>query len=339
MAIGESLDIVRLLDFLDCDPRPTLILDTSQSIFCEDLLSPVFCNRALLNAESGQLLSMIKERDAADPNAQDLLPTSIFQNWATQPNHGVNDLSFHDQLTYYGFSWTKIQFDDRWILISGSPTSVESENYHSSDSPSFEAPKSSRGSSRSRSLQSSLHAYHGSFDWTDENPPERTTAHIDLARSVQWERTPLGPMSTWSTQMRSSANLVMQDPRPAVIFWGPELIMMYNESYVEILGDMHPNSMGKGARIALGEVFAHFEPVIARNMAGEPVEETNTQLFFDRAGFLEETYFSMKFMPIFNSEGSTIGHYESMVENVCCFSFSSLPLTKSLLCTQPVRHY
>jgi PAS domain-containing protein len=106
----------------------------------------------------------------------------------------------------------------------------------------------------------------------------------------------------------------MQDPRPAVIFWGPDLIMIYNEAYVDLLGGFHP-CMGDSARIALPSVWPqYFEPIIEQNLLGETVEKTNTSVHMVRNGFMEETYFSLKFIPIFDAEGATVGHYEPLVE-------------------------
>ena len=89
------------------------------------------------------------------------------------------------------------------------------------------------------------------------------------------------------------------------------------------------------ARVALASVWAeYFEPIIDTNLAGETVEKTNTVIHMVRNGFMEETYFSLKFIPIFDSEGVTVGHYEPLVETVsvalrilnlflCCLVFSS----------------
>jgi hypothetical protein len=108
----------------------------------------------------------------------------------------------------------------------------------------------------------------------------------------------------------------MQDPRPAVVFYGPDLIMIYNEAEIELLGGFHP-CMGMSARVALASVWAeYFEPIIDTNLAGETVEKTNTVIHMVRNGFMEETYFSLKFIPIFDSEGVTVGHYEPLVETV-----------------------
>ncbi|KAI4941458.1 hypothetical protein J4E86_010491 [Alternaria arbusti] len=121
-------------------------------------------------------------------------------------------------------------------------------------------------------------------------------------------------MSSWSSQLRSIANLVMQDPRPAVVFYGPDLIMIYNEAEIELLGGFHP-CMGVSARVALASVWdQYFEPIIQTNLAGETVEKTNTSIHMVRSGFMEETYFSLKFIPILDAEGITVGHYEPLVE-------------------------
>ncbi|KAJ4321254.1 hypothetical protein N0V94_002993 [Neodidymelliopsis sp. IMI 364377] len=121
-------------------------------------------------------------------------------------------------------------------------------------------------------------------------------------------------MSQWSPQLRSNARLIMQDSRPAVGLYGPDLIMIYNEAYIELLGGLHP-CMGRDARTVLASVWeTHFEHIIQQNLVGEIVTNDNTEVPLVRNGYVEETYFSVRFIPIFDSEGSTIGHYEPVIE-------------------------
>lgn len=92
--------------------------------------------------------------------------------------------------------------------------------------------------------------------------------------------------------------------------------MIYNEAYIKLLGNFHP-CMGTSVRVTLGSVWSkYFEPIIEQNLAGETVEKTNTSIHMVRSGFLEETYFSLKFLPIFDAAGATVGHYEPLVETV-----------------------
>lgn len=71
-----------------------------------------------------------------------------------------------------------------------------------------------------------------------------------LARSVDWARTPLGPVETWSSRLRTTVGVVMQNKFPMLLLWGKELVQIYNDGYRPILGDKHPHSMGgRGAEV------------------------------------------------------------------------------------------
>lgn len=192
----------------------------------------------------------------------------------------------------------------RWTIVCGTLLNAISEP---SSGRQVEGADLTKRVSRSKVL---------TYDWTDELPPLRMTPHIAWARSIDWPQTPLGPMSTWTSQLRSVANLVMQDPRPAVVFYGADLIMIYNEAHIELLGGFHP-CMGLSARVALSPVWPqYFEPIIAQNLAGETVEKTDTAIHMVRNRSMEETYFSLKFIPILDSDGATVGHYEPLIETV-----------------------
>jgi PAS domain-containing protein len=290
----DSLDTVDLLGYLDCDPRPTFILDTttSQAVSSRDVISPVYCNTALVSAEHGRLVDAIKGGN----NSMD------FSRWATNAHYDAPKAWRREHFVYHGFSWTRTLIKGRWNVISGMTNEVESRM-----SPGTSKTINQQPIARPSVSQSS-------FDWTGDLPPIKITSHIEFTRSIDWSQTSLGPMAEWSSQLRSTANLVMLDPRPAVIFWGPDLVMVYNEPYVEILGGLHPACMGACARIVLRDVWDHFEPIIERNLAGESVEETNTAIDLVRSGFLEETYFSLKFIPVWDYDGVTVGHYETVTE-------------------------
>ncbi|KAF2714322.1 hypothetical protein K504DRAFT_394618, partial [Pleomassaria siparia CBS 279.74] len=284
-----------MMDLLECDSRPTFVLDiTAVSGSCEDAISPVYWNPALATTHSGSLFdALIGKASANSTEAERVVTFSRFQRWTERGEAKC--------FVYCGFTWFKFLVAGRWNVISGS----SSETSTLGQNEGFEGSVLSKKTSRSRLP---------TLDWTDELAPVRVSPHVAWARSIDWASTQLGPMKSWSSQLRSIANLIMQDPRPAVLFFGPDLIMIYNEAYVELLGDLHP-CMGVGARVALSLVWPeYFEPIITQNLAGETVEKTNTPVHMVRSGFLEETYFSLKFIPIFDADGATVGHYEPLVE-------------------------
>lgn len=54
-------------------------------------------------------------------------------------------------------------------------------------------------------------------DWTAAEPKGVLTEHMKFARSVNWDVTPLGPMSTWSREFRQIVNLAMCNPHPVSV--------------------------------------------------------------------------------------------------------------------------
>ncbi|OJD38897.1 hsp90-like protein [Diplodia corticola] len=153
------------------------------------------------------------------------------------------------------------------------------------------------------------------FDWTSDHPYPDMSAHVKFARSVDWSQTPLGPMGSWTSPLRTMSNLVMRDPNPSVLFWGEEVTMIYNEAYIELIGELHPIAMGKSAKVVFEEFWSHFVPIISRNrLVGEAVPETNKPIFLARRNMVEETYFSFTFLPVMDDQGNVVGHYEPVKE-------------------------
>ncbi|RII10011.1 hypothetical protein CUC08_Gglean006001 [Alternaria sp. MG1] len=291
----SPLHRVGMLDLLHRDPRPTFIIDTSpDSLATENGCLLEYWNPAMAATDPGGLLQQLtRDGGASGGNQKGYAPSTEFRSWSLEQD------TTSKPFLYHGFNWTRVHVADRWNVISGISATICAGGEGSEMMPL------SRKTSKPKAPN---------FDWTDELPPLRLTPHAAWARGIDWASTPLGPMSSWSSQLRSIANLVMQDPRPAVVFYGPDLIMIYNEAEIELLGGFHP-CMGMSARVALASVWAeYFEPIIDKNLAGETVEKTNTVIHMVRNGFMEETYFSLKFIPIFDSEGVTVGHYEPLVE-------------------------
>jgi hypothetical protein len=285
-----------LLDLLENDPRPTFVLDITSARNSVLELHLVFCNTALATAGSGVLQGAISgSHNNRRIPGEDAVSVSHFRNWSYQQPSIPNK-----SLPFCGYSWTRCLIAQRWVVVSGQLIKPDGG-------------LKANGGSLSKKISRSNFA---TFDWTNDPPPMKLSAHVTWARSINWANTPLGPMKEWPPQLRSNASLIMIDSRPAVGFYGPELIMIYNEPYIELLGDLHP-CMGHSAREALAQVWSeYFEPIIERNLAGETVDNSQTEIPLVRDGYLEETYFSTRFIPIFDSQGATMGHYEPVVETV-----------------------
>lgn len=156
----------------------------------------------------------------------------------------------------------------------------------------------------------------GCPDWTAANPKGELSDHMLFARSVDWATTPLGPMSTWSLQFREIANLVMNNLHPVSLFWGEELTMLYNEAYKnEVAGNKHPDLMGTGFSGPFSELWDGVAPIFQEcARTGTAVRKENDRLPIERYGYLEETFFSWSFVPVYGGTDRILGFYNGPFE-------------------------
>ncbi|KAM0440948.1 hypothetical protein ACHAPT_000251 [Fusarium lateritium] len=154
------------------------------------------------------------------------------------------------------------------------------------------------------------------FDWTRIPRSESLPPHIKFAQSVDWASTPLGPIEDWPTDLRTMSNLVMGSPHPAAMYWGPQLVIIYNEAYLDIAGRKHPKLMGSCYMEAWPEIWDEIKPVFKSALeSGQATMKHENRLFLNRHGFLEETFFSWSIVPLVGGDGEVVGLYNPAFEN------------------------
>ena len=158
----------------------------------------------------------------------------------------------------------------------------------------------------------------GFFDWTRLPNSPALPRHIQFARSIDWASTSLGPIEDWPGELRSMCNLIMASPHPAAMYWGPDLVAIYNEAYILLAGRKHPQLMGQSYRTAWAEIWDSVEGVFhTATTTGQATMKDDDCLFIQRAfleGRLEETYFSWSIIPLVGSDGSVVGLYNPAFE-------------------------
>lgn len=153
------------------------------------------------------------------------------------------------------------------------------------------------------------------FDWLSSPHAYELTPFQKFLIDVDWINSPLGPISLWPFQLREMVHLVMADPTPAVVYWGDRNTIVYNEPYTILIGSKHPSLQGQDPSIGFAEIWSHFDNLLANQReTGATTVESNMLLLLHRHGFLEETYFSWKFVPIIGPEGWVVGSHATVVE-------------------------
>ncbi|KAK0618174.1 hypothetical protein B0T17DRAFT_495772 [Bombardia bombarda] len=155
------------------------------------------------------------------------------------------------------------------------------------------------------------------FDWTRIPPDDPNFGvHHRFARSIDWASTPLGPIELWSADLRIMSNMIMGSPHPAAMYWGPQFVAIYNEAYISLAGQKHPQLMGARYQDVWHELWPKMEPIFhAAWSNGDAMMKHDDILFLTRHGFLEETFFNWAIIPLVGGDGSVVALYNPAFEN------------------------
>ena len=133
--------------------------------------------------------------------------------------------------------------------------------------------------------------------------------------AFDWAATPLGPREDWPASLRSSLRLILDSRFPMFLWWGPELINLYNDAYVAVLGDRHPEALGQPAREIWREIWDTIGPEAEEVLrTGQPSWKEVQPYMLERFGYLEETYFTFSFSAIADESGAIRGLFCACVE-------------------------
>jgi signal transduction histidine kinase/ActR/RegA family two-component response regulator len=125
------------------------------------------------------------------------------------------------------------------------------------------------------------------------NMGERIRAH-------PWVRSPLGEPQYWPQGLRTAVRILLTTGHPTLIFWGPELICLYNDAFSRSLGpEKHPAILGAPAREAWEEVWPVVGDQIEQVLRGDGAVWHENQLVpIFRHGELQEVYWTYSYNPI-----------------------------------------
>ena len=86
----------------------------------------------------------------------------------------------------------------------------------------------------------------------------------ELIRSHDWASTPLGPQDAWPQSLRTMVAVCINSPLLTTVLWGPELRMIYNDTYALSLADRHPAALGRPVSEVWGDAWAQVQPPCER---------------------------------------------------------------------------
>src|SRR5271170_3293763 len=129
-----------------------------------------------------------------------------------------------------------------------------------------------------------------------------------LMRAMDWSRTALGPVETWPQALRTSVRILLTSRQPMFVWWGDELINLYNDAYKTIVGGKHPQALGQPASVVWHEIWDQVGPRARSAMtANEGTYDEALLLIMERYGYREETYYTFSYSPVPSDTGEAGG--------------------------------
>jgi hypothetical protein len=126
-------------------------------------------------------------------------------------------------------------------------------------------------------------------------------------RTKDWSESPLGPPDTWPQSVRAAVSICLNSRFPILLWIGPDLRLIYNDSYIPFLGEIkHPGALGEPGCEVWSEIWPAIGPMHAEVAAGRSTSVEDFQMFFARHLPREEVYVTFSYSPIFSADGSTV---------------------------------
>lgn len=135
-----------------------------------------------------------------------------------------------------------------------------------------------------------------------------------LTRIHDWARSPLGTPDTWPQPLQTVVSLVLGSNQAMFVVWGPEHRLIYNDAYIQVLGNKHPAALGQPFLDVFAEIREDLLPIIETTYSGQSVHMADIMLMIERRGYAEETHFTFSYTPIRDEAGIIAGFYCPLTE-------------------------
>jgi signal transduction histidine kinase len=128
-------------------------------------------------------------------------------------------------------------------------------------------------------------------------------------RKFDWSATPLGHESRWPQSLKTLTSTLLASRNPMLLFWGPDLVMIYNDAFAPSLGTER-DARGLGAKgrefwiDAWPVIGAQLEAVLER---GENIWFENALVPIERDGVMRDAWWTYSYSPVRDDAGDVAG--------------------------------
>ncbi|KAI5206823.1 hypothetical protein E4T39_02402 [Aureobasidium subglaciale] len=301
--IPPELDV--LVDFIAHDERATFIIEPVTS-------SLVYRNIAFYT------LVATESQSSASPGWLEPLISTACDASTTKPRQTEELGSFASR------RWTRKRVGTRWIAVTcfeSSSRAASSDRqrggarYHVPETIPLRRHESDTSTTSASTHTSNPSTFDMDAPFEDMTvdwllfPHLTSDPFIDFLIHHNWQDKAVGPIHSWPTMLRQMYTTILASREPRILYWGNDMLMLYNEQARFVTGEMHTVSLGEPFKQIWGEaidteIIKMIKTGIRR---GKPVCQRDYELILTRYGFPESCFFDLVFLPIPSPEGNYLG--------------------------------
>jgi PAS domain S-box-containing protein len=136
-----------------------------------------------------------------------------------------------------------------------------------------------------------------------------------LIRTYDWAATPIGPVEVWPQSLRTAVDTCLGSAFASYVWWGHDLIQIYNDAALNIMRAKHPAAFAAPAREAWSDVWEVVGPLVERVLGtGEPVLGEDMPMVPERGGPRELAYFTFSYSALRDEAGAVAGMFITAIE-------------------------
>ena len=127
-----------------------------------------------------------------------------------------------------------------------------------------------------------------------------------LVREFDWAHTSLGPIEAWKESLKTMVGVILHSDFPMFLWWGDEMIQLYNDAYRPSLGEngKHPFALGQAAQDCWPEIWGTIYPLIQQVKNGESFFSEDQLIPIFRNGHIEDVYWTFSYSPVYDESGT-----------------------------------
>jgi PAS domain-containing protein len=134
-------------------------------------------------------------------------------------------------------------------------------------------------------------------------------------RAFDWSATSLGPIAGWPDSLCSALSICLQASVPCALYWGADLVLLYNDPWGSLPGVTPADCLGRPAREVWGERWPMLEPVFHRVLTlNETVRGPALPVSIPGQDFLEPGAFDELWSPVRSRSGAVEGVFHTVLD-------------------------